>query len=60
MAELRNTPHVSQAHDPVVWPDPSPLTSWWDDVMSDDAARAGRIRRRDVRPLPAPGHHFVY
>ncbi|MBF6332818.1 hypothetical protein [Nocardia transvalensis] len=29
---------------PVVWPDPSPLSSWWDAVMRGDAAAAFRTR----------------
>ncbi|MCP2279699.1 hypothetical protein SAMN04244553_6591 [Nocardia amikacinitolerans] len=28
-----------QDFDPVVWPDPSPLSSWWADVMSGSTVR---------------------
>ncbi|TQM26385.1 hypothetical protein FB390_6576 [Nocardia bhagyanarayanae] len=28
-----------QDFDPVVWPDPSPLSSWWADIMSGSTVR---------------------
>lgn len=31
--EESQIPDGEEAASAVVWPDPSPLTSWWDDVM---------------------------
>lgn len=38
----------------VSWPDPSPLQSWWDQVMGDHVIpTAGSTRRRGHKATPA-------
>ncbi|MEU8900619.1 hypothetical protein [Nocardia sp. NPDC048505] len=32
----------SDTETPIVWPDPSPLDSWWEQVMGPDARPARR------------------
>ncbi|NLU85106.1 hypothetical protein [Rhodococcus sp. HNM0569] len=32
--------------DPVVWPDPSPLAEWWDDVVGTSRSDGDRTSRR--------------
>ena len=50
-----STANAGQTNDPaVVWPDPSPLTTWWKRVMGlEEAERPDATRQHE----PAPVEH---
>ncbi|MCM6776387.1 hypothetical protein NDR87_20805 [Nocardia sp. CDC159] len=44
MIDNTNTAQESgNTQNPVVWPDPSPLSSWWDAVMRGEGAAKQRV-----------------
>ncbi|MET8652284.1 hypothetical protein [Nocardia aurea] len=48
------TTNTGQKNDPVVvWPDPSPLTTWWKRVMGLETERSDDMPQRE----PAPVEH---
>lgn len=49
MIENPSVRTADEEREPVVWPDPSPLSSWWADVMAHRSASDSNL---DCRPDP--------
>ncbi|WP_216912321.1 hypothetical protein [Nocardia noduli] len=46
------TANAGQKNDPVVvWPDPSPLSTWWKRVMGLETERSDDTRQHELAPV---------
>ncbi|MEU6584157.1 hypothetical protein [Nocardia sp. NPDC046763] len=45
MSDTTAQPAIGRVRDSVVWPDPSPLASWWHSVMHPETSSAPQTLR---------------